>query len=145
VNRNLVIDALEARIREALEVKGLVTWGEEPKPHTGFTPEQQPAAWFVTGDEQNGGDATSRPTWTLGGTLYVFARGASRAEARTRANDLVDAVEASLKRQDGEVGQLHPWTTLGRVVFSARPTAVDGGEIGQQAVRWMDLEMVVPA
>ncbi len=145
MKRNTVIDALEARIRQALDgVGGLKTWGEEPEADSGFAPERQPAGHLILGQESNTGDATSRPVWTLSGSLYLFAWGQNPRDARATMHDMLDAVEAALKRQPGEVGDRHPWTTLGGVVYSARPTGSDGGEIGQQSVHWMELELIVP-
>ena len=139
VSREAIFAALFARLAD---VPGLVTRSRQFRGWNKVAAAEQPALFQVQG-RQGGTTARGMPTkWTLEAELvvYVHKSTADAADPVIRLNMLVDAIEAALGPDPGDVA-----CTLGGLVSSCTITGVetDQGALGDQSVAVVGLSLVV--
>lgn len=145
--REAIFAALFAKLSA---VPGVVTASRELRHWNDVSPGEQPALFLAQGDQAAavpgrpaGGATWVGPTqWTLAAevTLYVHKDTCGAPILATAFNTLLDAVEAALAPDPGQMEQ-----TLGGLVVSCRVAGVietDGGVLGGQAVAVIPLELI---
>ena len=150
MDRNVILAALEARLKE---VDGFRTISRRLKVPPSLTIGEQPALFIPDPGVQ---DAEHRgrglPTvWRLGVTLWVYVYNADTEGPSPKLQDLLDGVEAALRRRDGEprLNDEMQGTNLGGLCWGVqvqqiRATADLARNVVDQAVAWIDLEILVP-
>ena len=143
MNREAITAALWTRISS---IEGITTAGRRLRHFSDVTPTEMPAI-FLGVDASSSQSERGRPAaWTLKFSIYIYCHDTSKDGPWETLNGLVDAVEATLRRQPSEfmAGVTGGPTTLGGLAHSAGLTMVetDEGNLGDLGVAICSLEVL---
>jgi hypothetical protein len=143
VNREAITAAVWDRISN---IEGVRTAARRLRHFSEVTPSEMPAI-FLGVDASSSQSERGRPAaWTLKFSIYLYCHNTSKDGPWESLNGLVDAVEATLRRQPAEFmpGVTGGPTTLGGLVQSAGLTMVetDEGNLGDLGVAICSLEVL---
>lgn len=141
-----------AALFERLQAKvpGIVTWSRRHLQFSRIPAAAQPACLVLAANQDSVMETRLPTVWTLGVDIVIWVRSTGQEESLdTVLNDLVDAVDLALMREDGEplAGQLDPFrTSLGGLVKKlsiAGPVDLNQREGAEEASVVIPIDMVV--
>lgn len=146
--REIYYEALFTRLQE--KVPGIVTWSRRHLQFSRIPAAAQPACLLLAANQDSTMERGVPTVWNLGADIVIWVRSTGQEESLdTVLNDLVDAVELALMREEGEplAGQLDPFrTSLGGLVKKlsiAGPVDINQREGAEEASVVIPIDMMV--